>query len=253
MRLPIPGWPAFVQAFPLVFGKTRVIERDTGSGAARNQLESHNRIDTGWPRSGTPRLDNPLIRRQFHVAAFDTPAEQLECRAWLGLNLSRVPGEGAELFGVEQRFINPMRRGFEIDILVNGGAWLPGLSLRRGGPRPPRIRPIPRRVTFSSIARFQLRWKMCAGPARLACLMRRRSLNVCGGGSYPQPTSAPIAASNRTVIPLRRLKPPIPGIILRCHHEKTHRAAPGTLPTVMLVLSTVSPARPRAQAVDPAV
>jgi hypothetical protein len=65
--------------------------------------------------------------------AAPAPAEQLECCAWLGFDLGRVLGEGAELFSVEQRFIDACRRRFGVDFLVNGRAALLGLSVSRDG------------------------------------------------------------------------------------------------------------------------
>jgi hypothetical protein len=50
------------------------------------------------------------------------------------LDLGRVVGEGTELPGVEQDFIDARRRGREVDFLVDGGAGLVALGVRRGGP-----------------------------------------------------------------------------------------------------------------------
>jgi len=65
----------------MVFGEPGAIENDAGSRAARCQLEPHDGVHPGGPGRGAPCLDDPLRRDQFHVAALDAPAEQLEWRA----------------------------------------------------------------------------------------------------------------------------------------------------------------------------
>lgn len=62
-------------------------------------------------------------------AAFDASAEQAECSSRLRLNFGRVLCEIAELFCIEQDFIDAGRRRFIVDRLVNGGARFGGLSL----------------------------------------------------------------------------------------------------------------------------
>jgi len=77
-----------------------------------------------------------LIRQQFDIAAFNAPAEQFERAAGLRLNLSAVLGAGAELFCVQQDFVDAGRWRFEIHFLVDGCAVLLGLSPSRNGREP---------------------------------------------------------------------------------------------------------------------
>src|SRR5215470_9632008 len=60
-RLPVAKGPAVIEVPPVVLGDSGLIENEVGSRAARNQLELHKGIVAGWPRSLTPRLDDPVI------------------------------------------------------------------------------------------------------------------------------------------------------------------------------------------------
>src|ERR1700733_57498 len=131
-RVPITDRPALIQAPPFIFGKTRVIEDDAGAGSARDQLEFHDRINAGRPISGTPGLNDSLVRHQFNIAALNAPAEELECPAGLRLNFSCVLGKSAELFRVEQDFIDARGGGLQINFLMDGCTGLLAWGVSRG-------------------------------------------------------------------------------------------------------------------------
>lgn len=70
--------PASGQMLLQILGEPGVIENDACRGAVRDQFKLRDRINSGRPVSGTPRLHDPFIRDKFDVAAFNLSVEQLE-------------------------------------------------------------------------------------------------------------------------------------------------------------------------------
>jgi len=122
--------PARSEVLLFIFREPNVVENDSGAGAARNQLKPGNRVDARGPGCGAPCLDDPLIRYQFDVAAFDLSTKQLEPSAGFRINLGRQTAACCEFFGVEQQLINPFRSRFVIHVEVNRRAWFLSLRLR---------------------------------------------------------------------------------------------------------------------------
>ena len=74
-----------------------------------------------------------MVRRQFDVAAFNASAEQPERFARARLNFGGVLGTRAELFRVEQDFIDARGRRLKINFLVDRAAVLLSLGPAGGG------------------------------------------------------------------------------------------------------------------------
>jgi hypothetical protein len=121
-RLPIVALPTPIQVIVFACRKTGVIEGQGGAGSVRPEFKMNDRVDPRIPMRRPPRLDNPLVLDQLHVAPHDEPAKQGESSAGHGVNAGREPGERGELLRVEKRAVNALRSSSEIEIVVDGGA-----------------------------------------------------------------------------------------------------------------------------------
>ena len=99
-----------------------MVQNDACLCALFLKIKANNGIDAGIPSGGTPGLDDALIGHQFDVATEDSCAKNGEGSAGLTVDVGRLVGEGRELPGVEKSGIDPGRSGFQIDVLMEGGA-----------------------------------------------------------------------------------------------------------------------------------
>src|ERR1700730_3854355 len=85
-RLPIVFAPPFEESFSVALRKTSVVENDFGSGSAVRELELHKRVDSGFPVSRAPGLDNSAIGYKFDMPPLNQTAERLESAAHFRIN-----------------------------------------------------------------------------------------------------------------------------------------------------------------------
>jgi hypothetical protein len=63
------------------------------------QVESGNRIVTGFPIDDTPCLDNPLVRHEFYLSSHNVPAENRKCAAHLAADFGSLRSQWHRLHG----------------------------------------------------------------------------------------------------------------------------------------------------------
>ena len=122
--------PAGVEGVVVAGGEAGVVEDQRGFGGAGLKFEVDDCVNAGVPVSGAPCLDDSLVGHEFDVAALDFGAEEAEGSAGGGVDGGGKSREGGELLLVEDGFIEAVRAGFEVDLVVDGGEGLMG---GRGG------------------------------------------------------------------------------------------------------------------------
>jgi hypothetical protein len=105
-------------------GKSKVIENHPRAGALRFQFKSRDGIRTFWPRRGSPRLHDPLIGNQFHVAPRNLPPEKGKHSARLTVDLARNAGERRELLRIQQRLVHLVRACMQFHNFMNRSRFL---------------------------------------------------------------------------------------------------------------------------------
>ena len=98
-RLPVSKGPALIKVPPVVLSDSGLIEDEVGSRTACNQLELHQGIVAGRPRSLTPRLDDPLMEKHC--------ARQNLASIWSDRRIS--PGDSCPCATVARRNARPPR------------------------------------------------------------------------------------------------------------------------------------------------
>ncbi len=116
---PVVFVPALGQMIVQTFGKTDVVENDMGSGAIWSQLEPSDGPCAFGPRHHSPTLYDSLVWHELEVSADDMSFEQGERSADLAVDLGCPAGERNELFRLQQRFVNFLRAGVQIDLLMD--------------------------------------------------------------------------------------------------------------------------------------
>src|SRR6266404_1238716 len=132
-RLPVIASPSFREMLSSARRKPRVVKNDLASGALLDEFKPGDGIDPRFPVDLTPRLNDPLIRHQFDVAADDISAEQLERATHLTANLCRLGcrrHSGAhglteqrdlmELLRISQCLVKTLLTRLENGLLMNG-------------------------------------------------------------------------------------------------------------------------------------
>src|SRR6266567_4118692 len=102
------------------FGEARVIEDEPGPAILCLQLKLNDRIDTVGPHADMPRLNDSLVRHEFDDSPHNLTTKTLERTPGFALNFRwKPPAEGAEMLGVSQCLVNPLRARLEINFLMD--------------------------------------------------------------------------------------------------------------------------------------
>jgi len=80
--------------------KSDVVKHQPRSGSIRFELELRNRIDTFRPGHDAPGLNDPVIRKQFHIPPDNVATKERERSANFPIDFRWSAGEGSELVGV---------------------------------------------------------------------------------------------------------------------------------------------------------
>lgn len=99
-----------------------MVEKNARLCALLSKIKTNDGISAGIPSGGTPGLDDALVGDQFDVATENSSAKHREGSAGFAVDVGGFMGEGRELFGVKKDSIDARGSGFEIDVLVQGGA-----------------------------------------------------------------------------------------------------------------------------------
>src|SRR5689334_22673166 len=106
-------------------------EYELGSGILLREFEVSNRVDSRFPASRPPGLDDSLVRRKFDVPSGNVAAEESERTSRIRADLRGLVSQrhslhgGAELhdfielFGIGQGLVDALPAGFEKMLLMN--------------------------------------------------------------------------------------------------------------------------------------
>jgi hypothetical protein len=119
-RVPVMAVPAPVQGVVFAGGEAGVVEDQRGLGGAGFELEVNDRVDAGIPMGWPPCLHDPLVEDQFDIAANDEAAELREGSSRRRVNCGGHAAEGSELLLVEDGFVEPLRAGMKVDLVMDG-------------------------------------------------------------------------------------------------------------------------------------
>ena len=118
--VPVVVVPAPVEVVVLAGGEAGVVEDQRGLGGAGFELEVNDRVDAGIPMGWPPCLHDPLVEDQFDIAANDEAAELREGSSRRRVNCGGHAAEGSELLLVEDGFVEPLRAGMKVDLVMDG-------------------------------------------------------------------------------------------------------------------------------------
>lgn len=76
------------------------------------QFKFDDGINAGIPTGGAPSLNDSLVGDEFYVTTSDHAPEHGEGASGVAADIGGQAGEGSELFGVEQNFVDFWRAGF---------------------------------------------------------------------------------------------------------------------------------------------